>query len=62
MSFIFFSSWGQKRTLSGTVKDSKSGEVLIGANVYDKSAQKGAVTNNYGFFSYTTTESKVSLV
>lgn len=62
MSFIFFSSWGQKQTLSGTVKDSKSGEVLIGANVYDKNAQKGAVTNNYGFFSYTTSAPEVSLV
>ncbi len=40
-------------TLSGTVTDLESGEVLIGATLFAKAANAGAVTNNYGFFSLT---------
>lgn len=46
-SFVF----AQNITISGFVEDSKSGERLIGANVYEKNLQIGAATNNYGFFS-----------
>lgn len=38
-------------TLSGTVKDSLTGEDLIGATVVVPEANTGAITNAYGFFS-----------
>lgn len=38
-------------TISGYVRDSTSGEVIIGANVYDKTTLQGATTNGYGFYS-----------
>lgn len=42
----------QKFTLSGFVR-SESGESLIAANVFVKGANKGAVSNEYGFYSIT---------
>lgn len=38
-------------TLSGYIRDSVNGEVLIGANVYVRGLQAGTVTNAYGFYS-----------
>ena len=43
----------QKYTLSGYVKDSTSGEYLIGTSVYIKELQKGVNCNAYGFYSIT---------
>lgn len=43
----------EKFTLSGYIKDSLSGETLIGANLTIKSAGKSVSTNGYGFFSIT---------
>jgi hypothetical protein len=43
-------------TISGYVKDSKTGEVLIGANIYDKDKKNGCRTNSYGFYSLTIPE------
>lgn len=40
-------------TLSGFLEDAQSGEPLIGANVYVEGSQRGAITNEYGFFSLT---------
>ena len=45
-----------KFTLSGYVKDAANGESLIGATVYIKSLNDGAVTNEYGFYSITIPE------
>jgi len=42
-----------KFTLSGTVTDVKTGEVLIGTHIYVPSLRTGTTTNNYGFFSIT---------
>jgi hypothetical protein len=50
-SFFCFSQ--NKYTISGYVKDSSTGEYLLGANVYVKENLKGTVTNIYGFFSLT---------
>jgi len=52
----------QKVTISGSVRDIENGETLIGVNVFDKVTQKGAVTNNYGFYSYTTNSGEVELI
>ena len=43
----------KKVTLSGYVKDGKSGELMIGASVYVNEAKVGTITNAYGFFSIT---------
>ncbi len=43
----------QKYTLSGYVKDSASGESLVGAGIYLKGTGQGVSTNNYGFYSLT---------
>lgn len=40
-------------TISGFVRDKATTEYLIGASVYDSRTQKGAATNNHGFFSLT---------
>ena len=41
----------QNATISGFIKDVESGETLIGASVYVKELQKGATSNEYGFYS-----------
>lgn len=47
-------SFGQNVTLSGTLKDSETGEDLIGARVtVDEMPGTGAITNVYGFYSLT---------
>ena len=43
----------QTNTMSGYIKDSKTGEALIGATVYIPEESKGATTNVYGFYSIT---------
>lgn len=43
----------EKYTLSGRIKDAKSGEEIIGATVYIPSIQKGVAANEYGFYSIT---------
>lgn len=43
----------EKFTLNGYIKDSLTGETLIGANIYIKSEGKGVSTNQYGFYSIT---------
>ena len=41
----------EKYTISGYIKDSLSGETLIGANLGVKSGGKSISSNGYGFFS-----------
>ncbi|SMD41919.1 Outer membrane receptor for ferrienterochelin and colicins [Aquiflexum balticum DSM 16537] len=59
---VCFISLAQKVTVSGTVKDADNGETLIGVNIFDKKNQKGAITNNYGFFSYSLFEKEIDLI
>ncbi len=42
-----------KYTISGHITDGKNGEALIGAMVSIKDANKGTVTNTYGYYSLT---------
>ena len=52
-----FVSWSQnKYTLSGYVRDSLSGETLIGASVTVNGQAKGIASNSYGFYSITLDE------
>ena len=46
-------TYGQKFTLSGYISDAETGEMLIGANVYDFKSESGTTSNTYGFYSLT---------
>lgn len=50
-SLTTFAGENQKFTLSGTIKDESSGEILPGATIYITELKTGAVTNSYGFYS-----------
>ncbi len=41
----------RKYTISGTIRDKSTGEVIIGANVYDIASMQGTTSNAYGFYS-----------
>jgi hypothetical protein len=43
----------QKFTLSGTIKDIKTNESIIGVNIYIPEIKAGVSTNEYGFYSIT---------
>ncbi|MBK0403033.1 TonB-dependent receptor [Adhaeribacter sp. BT258] len=60
----FFPSFAQNKfTISGYVRDSRTGEELIGASVAVKELPAtGAVTNSYGFYSLSLPEGKYTLV
>lgn len=40
-------------TISGYVRNNKTGEVLIGANILISGGKQGAITNRYGYYSIT---------
>ncbi|MBV7532389.1 TonB-dependent receptor [Chitinophaga sp. sic0106] len=50
------------RTINGYVKDAATGERLPGATIWSPTLQQGTVTNQYGFFSFTTTKDTSSVV
>jgi len=52
----------EKFTISGYVRDKTTGEVLIGANVYDKSSYRGTISNGYGFYSLTLQKGEYRIV
>ncbi len=52
----------KKYTISGTVKDKRSGELLIGATVKLQEVSGGTVTNAYGFFSITVPKANYTLL
>jgi len=56
------SLFSQSYTLSGYIRDSASGEKLIGANVYNKANLKGTISNSYGFYSITMPQGEYELV
>ena len=67
--FLFFfilaqNTWvkGQSFTLSGYVKDSTTGETLIGASIRNLEGTLGTVTNSYGFFSLSVPNEGTQLV
>src|SRR4030095_12587206 len=50
-------------TLSGYVKDSESGETLIGANIHlENDPTNGTTTNTYGFYSITLPQGNYKVV
>ena len=61
-SLSFTSYAQQKYTVSGYVKEARSGESLLGANVYLKETLQGTQTNQYGFYSLTVPAGKYTIV
>ena len=51
----------EKFTLSGFVRDSESGEELLQANISIPKTSSGAVTNEYGFYSFTLAKGSYSV-
>lgn len=54
--------YAQKYTVSGYVRDAKSGESLISCNVWIDELKKGTSSNSYGFYSITLEPGKYTLV
>src|SRR5688572_13736027 len=53
LSFVLVDAQ-QNHTISGYIKDSETGETLIGSNIFlENDATRGTVTNTYGFYSMT---------
>ena len=51
----------QNHTVSGYVADSKSGETLIGASVYDSISKRSVLTNPYGYYSLNLPKGNVNI-
>lgn len=49
-------------TISGHITDKESGETLIGATAYVSQLDKGAITNEYGFYSLSIPEGEYELI
>ncbi|MBI4645311.1 MAG: TonB-dependent receptor [Bacteroidia bacterium] len=71
MRFLFFACvllgtaseiYAQKYTISGYIRDAKTGEDLVGANILIKEIVYGAITNHYGFYSITLEKGEYSLI
>ncbi|MNJ90926.1 TonB-dependent Receptor Plug Domain protein [compost metagenome] len=61
--FSFSLAWGQENaTISGYINEESSGEPIIGGQVYEPALQKGAVTNEFGFYSLTLPKGKHQLI
>ncbi len=56
--FSFAVNAQQKFTLNGFIKDSLSGETLIGASLIVLSESRGVTSNQYGFYSITLNQNK----
>jgi hypothetical protein len=54
-------SQAEKRTISGFVTDSKTGEKINAAIVFDTISKEGTISNEYGFFSLTIPRNSVVL-
>ncbi len=52
---------GKRFTISGNIKDKKTGEELIGATIYIKEIKTGTTTNVYGFYSVSLNPGKYSI-
>ncbi|WP_205504148.1 TonB-dependent receptor [Rufibacter psychrotolerans] len=57
-----FTGLGQKFTISGYVRDAKTGENLIGVAILNAVTGEGTATNAYGFYSLTLPKDSVKLM
>ena len=51
----------QNFTISGHITDSKNGETVLNASVFEKNSRKGCVSNSYGFYSITIPKGPVNI-
>jgi hypothetical protein len=51
-----------KYTISGFIRDKSTGDVIIGASVYDVASLQGTTTNTYGFYSLSLPEGEYSII
>jgi outer membrane cobalamin receptor len=62
MQFSLLQAQDRKKwTISGYIYDAPSKETLIGAHVYEQNMQKGAASNNFGFYSISLPQGEVVL-
>jgi len=59
--FLCIEGFSQSHTISGNIANAESKEPLINATVYEKIVKKGTYSNEYGFYSFTLPEGKVSM-
>ncbi|MBY0424739.1 MAG: TonB-dependent receptor, partial [Cytophagales bacterium] len=59
---VYSSAYAQKFTISGTIKDAKNGEDLIGATVVVEETRAAAATNQYGYYSLTIPQGPATLI
>lgn len=50
-----------KHTISGIIKDAKSGETLIGATIYEQDLKAGEIANEYGFYALSLPDGRYQL-
>ncbi|MFN5794148.1 MAG: carboxypeptidase-like regulatory domain-containing protein, partial [Bacteroidota bacterium] len=63
LSLVSIGSFAQSKfTISGTIKDAKNGETLIGAGVTIKEKNVSVVSNVFGFYSITEPEGTYTIV
>jgi hypothetical protein len=58
----FCSIQSQNFSISGSVKDGKNGETIIGATIYLKEINKTSSSNQYGFYSLSAPKGKYTLI
>ena len=60
---VFFSplSHAQNVTISGHITDTKNGETIINATIFENKSHKGCVSNAYGYYSITLPKGNVNL-
>lgn len=60
--FLYSYSFGQRYTLSGTIREASSNETLIGVTVAFPDLKTGTSTNEYGFYSITLPEGEYQVL
>ncbi|MCX7985322.1 MAG: TonB-dependent receptor [Bacteroidales bacterium] len=59
---LLFPINAQKLSIHGTIRDSTTGEALIGVNVYIEGTQQGTISNNYGFYSLNLSKDSFTII
>jgi hypothetical protein len=61
-SFFCLTSFSQTITISGSVSDKETGEMILGAQIMALPMKKGVISNVYGFYSLTIADSVESIL
>jgi hypothetical protein len=60
--FSTLSTFAQRHTISGYVRDAQTGESLISASIFDRKTISGTTTNTFGYYSLTLRGDSVKIV